>query len=141
MPGTEYAKYIVTEFKPKTEAPWTPVFKPEEYTPMLWIDNRVIEGAFYVETAWFWPPLVENRTRGESHQHDYSEVLAFFGSDPKNPRDLGGELEFQIDGENHLINKSCIIFIPENTRHGPPIFTKIDRPIFHFACGTGKKYF
>ena len=80
MSGMECAKYIITELKPKEEAPWTPIFKPEEVTALLYMDNRVIEGAFYVETAWFWPPLVKNATRGQSHQHRYDEVSAFFGS-------------------------------------------------------------
>ena len=141
MSGRESAKYIITELKPKVEAPWTPVFKPEEISTVLFLDNSVIKGAFYVETAWFWPQLAKNGTRGQPHQHDYDEVLAFLGSDPKNPHDLGAELEFQINGENHIINKSCLIFIPKGMQHGPPIFNKIDRPLFHFACGTGKDYF
>ncbi|MDD5701778.1 MAG: hypothetical protein PHU23_06960 [Dehalococcoidales bacterium] len=141
MPGLKYAQYIITEVIPKEEASWTPLFKPEEYTQMPFIDNRVIKGSFYVETAWMWPPLATNKTRGAAHKHDFDEVLAFFGSDPDNPQDLGAELEFQIEGENHLIKKSCLIFIPEGLLHGPPIFLNMHRPVFHFACGTGKDYF
>jgi hypothetical protein len=140
MPG-KYAKYIITELKPKEEAPWAPVFKPEEFTTVLYLADRVIKGAFYVETAWFWPPLAESGTRGQPHQHEYDEVLAFFGSDLQNPHDLGAEMEFQINGENHLITKSCLIFIPKRILHGPPIFKRIDRPLFHFVCGTGKDSF
>jgi hypothetical protein len=141
MPRTKYSKYIITDLKPKVEAPWIPVFKPQEITTVLFLDSKVIKGAFYVETAWFWPPLAENGTRGQPHQHDYNEVLAFFGSNPKNPNDLGGLLEFQMNGENHIISKSCLIFVPKGVQHGPPIFSKITFPIFHFACGTGKEYF
>jgi hypothetical protein len=140
MAGTKYGKYIITEVVHKEEAAWTPVFKPEEYTQMPFVDNRVIKGAFYVETAWFWPPLAASGNKGQSHQHDFAEVLAFFGSDAKNPNDLGGRMEFQINGENHVIDKSCLIFIPPQMPHGPPVFTKIDRPIFHFACATGTEY-
>jgi hypothetical protein len=140
VPG-KYAKYIITKLAPREEAPWTPVFKPDEVTTVLYLADQVIKGAFYVETAWFRPPLAASGTRGQSHQHDFDEVLAFFGSDPGNPQDLGAEMEFQINGENHLINSSCLIFIPRQTPHGPPIFRRIDRPLFHFACGTGKDYF
>jgi hypothetical protein len=141
MTESKYSTYIITELESRVEAPWTPVFKPEELTTVLFLDSTIIKDAFYVETAWFWPPLAENGTRGQPHQHDYDEVLAFFGSDTNNPNNLGGELEFQINGENHTIMKSCLIFVPKSTLHGPPIFLKIDRPIFHFACGTGKNYF
>ena len=140
MTASQYGQYIITEVVPKAEADWTPIFKPEEYTQMPFVDNRVIKGAFYVETAWFWPPLADSGNQGQTHQHDFGEVLAFFGSDPQNPHDLGGELEFQINGENHVIKRSCLIFIPRRVPHGPPVFTKIQRPIFHFACGTGTEY-
>ena len=28
------------------------------------------------------------------HKHDYPEIFMFLGTDPKNPRDLGAEVEF-----------------------------------------------
>ena len=62
MSETKYGKYIITELKPKIEAPWAPVFTPEELIPMLFLDNSVVEGAFYVESAWTLPPFAK-----ESH--------------------------------------------------------------------------
>ena len=140
MPETKYGRYIITEVKPKKEAPWTPKFGPDELIPMLHIDSNVIDGAFYVESAWTLPPFADE-SRGEEHSHDYDEVLAFFGSDPENPNDLNAEAEVHIGGEVHTVNKSCLIFVPKGTKHGPIDFKRIDRPIFHFSCGTGKVYF
>ena len=140
MPGTKYGKYIITELKPKTEAPWAPVMTLEESIPLLFLDNNVIKGAFYVESSWTLPPFARE-TRGETHKHDYDEVLAFFGSDPQNPHNLNAEAEVHIGDEIHTITRSCLIFVPRGVPHGPIDFKRIDKPIFHFSCGTSKKYF
>ena len=140
MTETKCRKYIITELKPKTEAPWTPVFKPEELTSIVFIDNQVIKGAFYVGTCWLWPPLAENDTHGDAHKHYYDEVLAFLGSDAQNPHELYAEMEISLNGEKHIINKSCLIFIPKGMQHGPIRFLKMDRAIFHFTCAPSKQY-
>ena len=143
MTETKYGKYIVTELKHQIEdAPWTPVYKPEELTRVLWLDSEVVEGAFHVATAWFWPPLAE-RTESDvqPHKHEYDEVLAQFGTNPEDPHDLCGEMEIWMDDEKHVITKSSLIFIPKGLKHGPIRFNRVDRPIFHFAMHTGKKYF
>jgi hypothetical protein len=140
MKENKYGKYIVTEIKPKEEAPWAPKFTPDELISMLHLDSSVVDGAFYVETAWTLPPFA-NETRGESHEHDYDEVIAFFGSNPENPHDLYAEANVHLGGEVHRVTKSCLIFVPKGVPHGPIVFNRIDRPIFHFTCGTSKKYF
>lgn len=69
----------------------------------------------------------------EPHSHDFDEVLAFIGTDSKHPRDLGGEIEFWMDGEKHILTKSCVIFLPKGMIHCPLIFRKVNGPIFHFG--------
>jgi hypothetical protein len=140
MAESKYGKYIITELKPKIEAPWTPKFTPEEIVPLLFLDSSVIKDAFYVECNWTLPPFAKE-SHGESHKHDYDEVLAFFGSDPKDPNNLNALVEIHLGDEVHTVTKSCLIFIPKNVPHGPMVFKRIDKPIFHFACGTSKKYF
>ena len=140
MPETKYGKYIITELKPKSMAPWEPVLKPEEIIPLLFLDDSVVKGAFYVECNWTLPPFA-NKTHGQPHKHDYDEVLGFFGSDPENPYDLGAEAEAHLGDEVHILTKSCLIFVPKGVQHGPIDFKRIDRPMFHFSCGLSKKYF
>lgn len=140
MGETKYGKCIITEIKPKKEAPWAPKFKPDELIPMLYLDSSVVNGAFYVETAWTLPAFADE-TRGEAHTHDYDEVIAFFGSNPENPQDLYAEADVHLGGEVHKVTKSCLIFVPKGVQHGPIVFKRIDRPIFHFTCGTSTKYF
>jgi hypothetical protein len=140
VPESKYAKNIITEIIPKVAAPWSPKFTPDEIVRMLHIDDSVVKGSFYCETAWTLPAFAKE-THGESHQHDYDEILAFFGSNPQDPTNLYAEAEVHIGGEVHTVTKSCLIFLPKNVPHGPIVFKRIDRPIFHFSCGTSQKYF
>ena len=140
MSETKYGKNIITEIKTKEEAPWAPKFKPDELIPMLHLDSSVINDAFYVETAWTLPAFA-NETHGEPHKHDYDEVLAFVGTNPDDPYDLGGEVELWIDGEQNISDRSFIAFIPAGTEHCPLNIRRVDRPIFHFTAGPGKMYF
>jgi hypothetical protein len=121
MSETKYGKYIITELKPKIEAPWSPVVKPEELIRMLFLDNSVVKGAFYVECNWTLPPFA-NKTHGEAHKHDYDEVLAFIGSDLENPHDLCAEAEVRLGNEVHTVTKSCLIFVPKGVQHGSVVF-------------------
>jgi hypothetical protein len=141
MPETKYGKYIITEtIKPKKQAPWEPEFTPEELVPGLYLNDSIVKGAFFVVTDWTLPPFA-NEIHGEPHKHDFDEVLAFFGSDPENPHDLYAEAEIPLGDEIHTVTKSCLIFIPKGVMHGPIVFKRIDRPIFHFGCGMTKEYF
>ncbi len=135
-------KYFVTE--PRKVIPDDPsggFLEPERATRMIYLDNDVIEGAFYVECAWFWPADTEDKGSPAPHTHDYGEVLAFFGTNPDDPHDLCGEVELWIDGEQNILDKSFLAFIPAGTTHCPLIIRRVDRPIFHFATGPGKTHF
>ena len=141
MAETKYGKYIVTDLKKKFSSPYEEGIRPEDQTEVLLLDDEVVKGAFVVDTVWFWPERV---TRTESdvkpHKHNYDEVLAIFGTNPKDPHDLGGELEMWLNDEKHIITKSALVFIPKGLQHGPIRFTKMERPIFHFAISLSKKY-
>jgi hypothetical protein len=142
---TKYGKYLITELKPKAaRGSWEPEYREDEIKQVLYLDSNVLRGAFYVDTAWFFPGLAkrdESQDTIKPHSHDYNEVQAVFGTDPGNPHDLGGELEFWLGDEKQIITRSCLIFIPGGLRHGPIYWRKIERPIFHFVCGTTEKPF
>ena len=138
MAESKYGKYIVTELKKKIEAPWAREYKPEEIKRVLFLDNKVVEGAFYVECAWFLKAYDEPAP--EPHAHDFDEVLAFLGTDLEEPYDLGGEIEIWLGDEKHILTKSCLVFIPKGLQHCPLVFRRVDRPILHFATGPGGMY-
>ena len=139
-------RYFVTELKGKIdEAPWNPVFTEKESMRLISLDSEVLKGAFYMEMAWFWPGKWPE-TKGDegtvkTHSHNFDEAIAFVGSNPDDPHDLGGEVELWVDGKQNILNRSFVAFIPAGTEHCPLKIRRVDRPIFHFTAGVGKKYY
>jgi hypothetical protein len=137
---TKYGGNIITVGETHVELPsWRLERKPTDAsTRLLWLDDDVINGAFYVECVWYWKgseqPIVE------AHTHPFDEVITFFGSNPEDPQDLCGEVELWLEDEKHILTKSCLIFVPKGLRHCPLIIRRVDRPIFHFTTGPGGKY-
>ena len=135
--------------KPKQDipsAPWDPVFRENEATRLMYLDKTVLEGAFYMECAWFWPgdwPEGKNWNEDavKAHTHDYGEIIAFYGSNPDDPEDLCGEVELWIEGKQNIADKSFTAFVPAGIEHCPLKILRVDRPIFHFSTGQGKSYF
>ncbi len=107
---------------------------------VCWIDGNVTPGAFQMNTAWY-SAVPERDPIFEEHCHDDSdELIGFMGSNPDDPSDLGGEIEFTIGGEPHLLTKSSIIFAPAGLPHNPMRILRVDRPIFHFSVVTSATY-
>lgn len=107
---------------------------------VAWIDGNVVPGSFQMNTAWY-EAVPERDPIFTEHVHDDAdELIGFIGSDPSNPTDLGGEIEFTIGGEPHLLTKSSIIFAPAGLVHNPMRILRVDRPIFHFSVVTTHVY-
>ncbi len=107
---------------------------------ILWMDGNVCPGAFQMNTAWY-SAVPERDPIFTEHVHDdCDELIGFFSSDPDNPYDLGGEIEYTVGGEAHLLTKSTMIFVPANLPHNPMRILRVDRPIFHFSVVTKTKY-
>lgn len=145
MATSKYGKYIITDMKRDiAEAPWTPPMPlagQGKGGRVLWLDNEVVPGAFYVETVWEYPqPGDPPKTPVQAHKHDFDEVLCFFGTDLNNPHDLCGEVELWLGDEKHIITKSAIVFIPKGLMHCPMSVKRADRPIFEFTAGPGLMY-
>ena len=138
MAETKYGQYIITELKPGLDVPEFRNESADRMTHFLWLGDDLIKGSLYIECVWIW-----RKSDGEGpppHAHDFNEVLAFFGTNPEDIHDLGGDLEIWLEDEKHEINRSCLIFIPKGMKHCPLRTTRLDRPIIHFALGTEGKY-
>lgn len=135
----KYEKYIITQPK-ENRVPefFGPPAKHVQATNMGFLDDDVVKGGFYCETVWFTKGSEEIAVH--PHTHDYDEVLAFYGSNPDKPDELGGEIEEWIDNEKYVLTKSCFLFVPKGLKHGPLIIRRVDRPIFHFATGNSGFY-
>ena len=137
MEKSKYGKYIVTELK-------TPAFTPEAIASynkfasrILWLDKNVVDGAFQMNCSWYLKPSAH---LAQSHTHDSDEIIGFFGNNSNDPYDLGGEIEFWLEDEKHILTRSCMIFVPKGMKHCPLIVRKVDRPIFHYSTLTEGQY-
>lgn len=110
-------------------------------TLMLQFNEDIIKNTpFFTDVAWIWPKQEKIVMEGESHSHEFDEIVTLFGTNPDDIRDLCGEVEFWIEDEKYELTNSSVIFIPKGTRHCPIIFHKVERPIFHFIVGQAGKY-
>ena len=147
---SKYNQYIVTELKRDSrDATLPPDLDPavvtdtESHKKILSLDDLVLKGSFYTECVWMWPGapgIYPETAEPNAHAHDYDEVIGFFGTDSKNPKDLCGEIEFWIEDEKFMLTESCLIFIPRGRFHCPLRIHRVDKPIFHFATGPGPLY-
>jgi hypothetical protein len=65
--------------------------------------------------------------------------VLLIGSDPKNLRDLGGEVQWGMgDGEEaatYTLMSTTAIYVPGGLPHGPLVYNRVDRPILNIAIG------
>jgi len=116
-----------------------------------WIDTNVVPGAFQMNTSLYLKPskdVFDDVTKDQAkyvsfkipHVHDNHEILGFYGTNPDDPYDLGGEIEIVINGETHVLTKSSLVFIPGGLPHCPLAVTKVVTPIFHFSIVMDPQY-
>ena len=133
--GKKYAKYIVMASSPKLEAKaarggdLSKVDTPKLHH-ILALNNAVAEGSIMVNCSWVYAG--ENPGRMGAHSHPYPEVIGFAGGDPRDADNLGAELEFWMEDEKYLIDKSCLIYVPAGIKHGPIETRNLTKDIFHF---------
>ncbi|MBR0130962.1 MAG: hypothetical protein IJM08_06635 [Firmicutes bacterium] len=136
----EYGKYIIQDLQdPQTGTPEFREMYRKFSNRILWIDDNVCPGSFQMNTAWY-HAVPERDPVFEEHAHDSDELIGFFGSDPADPYELHAEIIATINGEEHRITKSSLIFIPAGMPHMRLSIKRVDKPIFHFSVVTAGKY-
>jgi hypothetical protein len=149
MAELKYAKNIITEdLMPLQPADEIKSMQDQEKagrtldrTLLLGIQDSILKGAFFAGCEWLWGLTGNGPVSIElPHSHDFDEIIGFAGSNKNNPRDLGGEIEFWMGGEKHVLTKTCLIFIPKGVTHCPVVLKRIDTPIFMFEAGNNTVY-
>ncbi|MBR1565830.1 MAG: hypothetical protein IJ649_03605 [Oscillospiraceae bacterium] len=139
MTKNSYDSLIVSELRYEPEM--SPEFR-EMYRHfakrILWIDDGVVPGAFQMNTSWYCA-VPEKDPVFPEHQHESAEIIGFFGSNPNDPYDLQGEIQIDLNGEEHRITRSSMIFLPPNLPHAIHIL-RVDAPIFHFSVVNEGQY-
>ena len=134
MADSNCEKYLVK--KPAYEV--TPKFEVRGRIPaMTLMSGNLVPGAkMYIEAGWVLGMPDPNPHIGE-HVHDYDEIVIHFGADPKNPEDLGAEIEICMDGKPFLINSTSAIYIPKGVKHGPLTWKKVEKPHMELTIMIG----
>lgn len=137
----QYEKYIIR--KPKVvNLDYHPMqnVKGVTFPDEIFMDGDLVKGCpIFVDIGWRFevpdPDPIE-----WAHRHDFDEVLCFIGTDPNNPRDLGGEIEFHIEGEKYTFDTTTAIFIPKGLEHCPFMHKRVDRPFLLVAIAITDSY-
>ena len=87
--GGEFAKYFVQDLTEPEAFTSAPADYQEMYKKfskrILWIDDKMVPGAFQMNTAW-WYAVPERDPVFLEHSHDdTSEIIGLFGTDPDDP--------------------------------------------------------
>jgi hypothetical protein len=138
-PESKYDGLITYEYQPSVFPDWVDKVPrdPTAVLPVMWVDGKVIPGAFYFDAVMIVKPTLEGSFNDPPMIHeDWDEVLAFFGTNSADPGSLGGVVEFTLGDELHTFTKSCAIFLPRGLQHGPLIFKKVSTPILLVATGN-----
>lgn len=139
---SKYGKYIISN--PKVECvayhPTKKMVTGVTFPDEIFLDSDLVkESPMIIDIGWRFEIPDPDPVEWE-HSHDFDEALCFIGTDPENPQDLGGEIEFEIDGEKHTFNKTTVIYIPKDLPHCPFIHKRVDRPFLLVVVGLAPKY-
>jgi len=113
----------------------------ETQPPLIFSNgNEPIKGANqFVEVIWIWAPCVSGTGPNSPHYHTFDEMFIWVGSDPKNPNDLGAEVEFWLgtgaDRDKVTFNTSTLVLVPKGLHHLPIEYKKVTRPVVHMTIG------
>jgi hypothetical protein len=149
MPKQKYLKNIITEdLMPPQPEEAVKMMEDQakkgltlDRTLLLGIQDSILKGSFFCGCEWLWQLTGDGPVSIEyTHTHDFDEIIGFAGSNRNHPRDLGGEIEFWLDGEPYTLTKTCYIFIPKGVNHCPIVLKRIDTPIFMFESGNDVVY-
>ena len=138
-----YDRYFITETPPNpsmpdnrtkgTTVPWE---------NSLYISEELggkVKKAFYLETNM----VLRTGTielLSKPHSHSFDEYLMFLGTNPQDQFELGGEVEFWLGGEKHIITRTCAVFVPSGLSHCPIYFRRVDRPFMFITTGNTLGY-
>ena len=104
---------------------------------ILLLNDEVLPNAPYFTITWY---CSAGDPGTDTHTHDFDEYLGFASSDPYDPRNLDGEVDFTIAGEEVVITESTILFVPAGVEHCPYKIAKCNRPIIHWSGGNSGTY-
>ena len=141
MAESKYGKYVISEPKLINELAHhdftdvSGITFPDE----VYLDKEILgEAKQWLDIMWIWeipnPPDLLG-----AHSHPFDELVLLIGSNPRDTRDFGGEIEWFMGGgaeaERFVIDRTSLIYVPKGLVHGPMSFLRVDKPILNVAIG------
>ena len=113
--------------------------KGRQYPTMTLMSNDLVPGSnTYIEAGWIWDmPDPNPHIFEHTHREGCPEIVLHIGSDPKNPEDLGAEIEFTVGGQPIVFDTTSAIFVPAGVKHGPLTWKRLTRPHLQIAMVLG----
>ena len=134
MPKEDMKKNFVS--KPAYEVTPDIDVKGRQHAMTLMSNNLVPGANMYIETGWVFG-MPDPNPHIHEHAHDYDEIVIHIGTDPTNQEELGGEIEFMMDGQPLIINKTSAVFVPKGVMHGPLTWKKYSKPNLELTIMIG----
>ena len=132
----DYEQYVIRSPLREAGAP----AKNRQFPTMTYMDRKQINVAnYYIEFGWIYG-MPEPNPHIHRHIHrKYDEIVLHLGGDPRDPTDLGGEIEFHMGDQPLLFSTNTGLYIPKGTFHGPLVWKKFRKPHIEMAImlGTG----
>jgi hypothetical protein len=109
------------------------------YPDPVYIDKELCpEAEAWLDIVWVWEKTMPKELPG-LHAHPFPEIVLLIGSDPHDPRDLGGEVSWGMGGgdeaEQFILTNTTAIYVPPGLSHGPLVYERIDRPMLNIVIG------
>jgi hypothetical protein len=78
----------------------------------------------------------------EPHSHEFDQYLCFLGTNPKDKKDFGAEIEICLgeEHEKYVINSPSVVWIAAGLIHGPIVITRVTSPFLFVDIATNNKY-
>jgi ferredoxin len=114
--------------------------------PWKWItrlDDDAVPGSNFYVAHWVFPHDDPMPGVGHPpHVHKDAELIMVMGGDPEHPEELGAEIEVFLgpDMERHIIDKSCVIFIPPYFMHCPWRILRTTKPWIFMEVNQGPRH-
>ncbi len=89
----------------------------------------------YIEFGWIWD--TPNPQISRMVHRKYDEIVLHIGGDPKNPEDLGADMQFGMEGDLMDSNTTFGVYIPRGIIHGPLLWPKVRKPHIEMAIMLG----
>jgi hypothetical protein len=136
--GSDYEQYIIRS--PMREA-GAEFLRGRTAPTMTYMSGAQVPGnKCYIEFGWtFDMPLSQRAGSGMPVMlhRNFDEIVVHFGGDPDHPEELGGEIEFCVDGQPLRFNTSTVLFVTKGLYHGPLACLKYEKPHIVMAIMAG----